>query len=93
MILGHSPLFESDKKITIFGETMENIDVAKLDSLVEKISKNISLEDLLEKEEIKYEQGKEVIQNNESKNNLYFPLIVDGSFKESINFFLIKINV
>ena len=90
MILEHSPLYETDKKITIFTESLENIEINTLNSLIEKISKNLPLDVLKEKEEIKYEQGIESISSIDESTNIYFPLYIDGSFKEAINMFFNK---
>ncbi len=83
-----------NENMKIFGEILEFIDTNQIEQLINKLSKNTLLGELIEEDEIKYEQDQEQknsgikssFQSNQIKS-AKFPCY-DGSFKSDINKFL-----
>ena len=79
------------EKISIFDEVLENINTNEVELIIDKISKNLRLDGLMEDDEIKYEQemsssNRQTLDATKIKSSR-FPCY-DGSFKHDINEFL-----
>ena len=79
-------------KIILFNENLEYINKNQIEEYINKISKNLYLDGLIEEDEIKYEKeiecSKSILYSKENKI-LKFPNY-DGSFKNDINIFLMN---
>ena len=79
-------------KIILFNENLEYINKNQIEEYINKISKNLHLDGLIEEDEIKYEKeidcSKSILYSKENKR-LKFPNY-DGSFKNDINKFLMN---
>ena len=77
--------------LSIFGEVLENIDTKEIELIIDKLSKNLRLDGLMEDDEIKYEQDMnsskcEAINVTQTKRSR-FPCY-DGSFSNDVHKFL-----
>ena len=85
-----------NEKISIFNEVLEYIDTNQIEQVIDKLSKKICLDGLIEEDEIKYEQN---VKHMNSSDNMSFPSSqtkhsrypnYDGSFKKDITMFFQK---
>ena len=78
--------------ISIFGEVLENIDTKEIELIIDKLSKNLRLDGLMEDDEIQYEEDKDSSAYRGNVNTTLtkrakFPCY-DGSFTNDIQKFL-----
>ncbi len=85
-----------NEKISIFNEVLEYIDTNQIEQVIDKLSKKVCLDGLIEEDEIKYEEN---VKQMNSSDNLSFPTSqmknsrypnYDGSFKKDITKFFQK---